>query len=54
MLKHNEVYKKVKEDRVADNGAFDSEYMMHWVGNSRPPGVRGSEGVTTMVVNSKV
>jgi hypothetical protein len=25
MLKYNEMYKKVKEDRVAENGAFDSE-----------------------------
>jgi hypothetical protein len=31
ILKYNELYKKVKEDRVVDNGAFDSEYMMHWV-----------------------
>jgi S-adenosylhomocysteine hydrolase len=31
MLKYNDLYKKVKEDQVADNGAFNSEYMMHWV-----------------------
>jgi tetrahydromethanopterin S-methyltransferase subunit A len=35
MLKYNELYKKVKEDRVADNGAFDSECMMHWVEKTR-------------------
>ena len=36
MLKYNELYKKVKEDRVVDNGAFDSEYsMMHWVEKTR-------------------
>jgi hypothetical protein len=35
MLKYNELYKKVKEDRVADNGAFDSEYMMHWLEKNR-------------------
>jgi hypothetical protein len=31
MLKYNDLYKKVKEDGVTNNGAFDSEYMMHWV-----------------------
>ena len=35
MLKYNELYKNVKEDRVADDGAFDSEYMMHWVEKTR-------------------
>ena len=35
MLKYNELYKKVKEDRVTDNGAFDSEKMMHWVEKTR-------------------
>jgi hypothetical protein len=30
MLKYNELYKKLKEDQVVDNGAYDSEYMMHW------------------------
>jgi hypothetical protein len=40
MLKYNELYKKVKEDQVADNGAFDSEYMMHWVEKTRSKGKR--------------
>jgi hypothetical protein len=35
MLKYNELYKKVKEDRVVDNDAFDSEYIMHWVEKTR-------------------
>jgi hypothetical protein len=34
-LKYNELYKKLKEDRLVDNGAFDSEYMMHWVEKTR-------------------
>jgi hypothetical protein len=34
-LKYKRLCKKVKEDRVADNGAFDSEYMMHWVEKTR-------------------
>jgi hypothetical protein len=35
MLKYDELYEKVKDDRVVDNGAFDSEYMMHWVEKTR-------------------
>jgi hypothetical protein len=35
MLKYNELYKKLKEDRVADNGAFDREYLAHYVEKSK-------------------
>jgi hypothetical protein len=35
MLKYNNLYQKVKEDQVADNGVFDSEYMMYWVEKTR-------------------
>jgi hypothetical protein len=31
MLKYNDLYKKVKEDQVEDNRAFDSDYIKHWV-----------------------
>jgi hypothetical protein len=31
MLKYNDLYKKVKEDQVADTNAFDSDCMKHWV-----------------------
>jgi hypothetical protein len=31
VLEYKDLYKKVDEDQVANNGAFDSEYMMHWV-----------------------
>ena len=51
MLKYNGLYKKEKENQLADNGAFDSEYMMHWV--EKTSGARGSGGVT-MAVNSEV
>jgi hypothetical protein len=36
MLKYNELYKQIKEDRVVDNGAFDSECIMHWVEKKKP------------------
>ena len=36
MLKYNELYKQIKEDPVVDNGAFDSEYIMHWVEKKKP------------------
>ena len=35
MLKYNGLYKKVKENQLADNGAFDSEDMMHWLEKTR-------------------
>jgi hypothetical protein len=31
MLKYNEIYKKVNNDRVTDNSVFDSDYMKHQV-----------------------
>jgi uncharacterized membrane protein YobD (UPF0266 family) len=31
MLEYNDLYKKAKEDQVADNGALDSEYMLHCI-----------------------
>jgi hypothetical protein len=35
MLKYNELYKKVKEDRAADNGDFDREYIAHYMEKSK-------------------
>ncbi len=51
MLKYNDLYRKVKEDRVANGCAYDSEYMIHCVEKNKNK--RGSKG-TTMVVNYKV
>jgi hypothetical protein len=31
MLKYNDLYEKVKETRVADDGVYDRECMMDWV-----------------------
>jgi hypothetical protein len=31
MLKYNNLDKKVNQDQVADNSAFDSDCMKHWV-----------------------
>ena len=46
MITYNELYKKIKEDRERDKGAFDGEYMMHWVEKTsmRRKRRRGNEG----------
>jgi hypothetical protein len=51
MLKCNELYKAVKEDQIANNGAFDSDYMTHWIEktNKKRKQRRGGVGARQVV-----
>jgi hypothetical protein len=35
MLKYNDLYKQVKKDRLEDNGAYDREYIAHYMEKSK-------------------
>ena len=35
MLKYNDLYKQVKKDRLEDNGAYDREYIAHYMKKSK-------------------
>jgi tetrahydromethanopterin S-methyltransferase subunit A len=44
MLKYKDLYKKVKEHWLADNGAFDSEYMIHCIEKTKTKQSRHGNG----------
>jgi hypothetical protein len=35
MLKYNDLYNRVKEDRVRSNGVFGKDYKEHWIEKSK-------------------
>jgi hypothetical protein len=51
MREFNALYAKVKANRAANNGDFDSHYKMHWVETHKPPTTKRKRTVRAAIVS---